>query len=396
MGYLTVKEFSKIWGISERRINKLCSENRINGAIKRGMIWNIPEDTVKPLDKRTNISRILKEQKKVLILNLNIFFQDHINKFLDKEGYVKEVINDISCFTNKENVKRFLNNLDKYYDGLIIFDIYDEKIKKDIKELLIEEVSKKMHCESSIVLVNSINNDDKLEKKYSEKLSEEIGVRINSINLKLINQKNILFNYENVSENIVNYLVRYENVTGNNVITNGGAFLLNTDDRTDDLSTGQFYKGITNYFKGLKKGSVIWCASTMLEDEWTEEPLEMNFRITNLDAANRGVILDRIFIFSKKNINKFKKNNNLKVYMQNNNVNMLFVDLDEIQEKEPELLKIVGNGWDGIDNEALIVDLPEGQEKRGYISVNKREVKKAYECFKKLKTFSKDLREILK
>ena len=338
----------------------------------------------------------MKEQKKVLILNLNIFFQDHINKFLDKEGYVKEVINDISCFTNKENVKRFLNNLDKYYDGLIIFDIYDEKIKKDIKELLIEEVSKKMHCESSIVLVNSINNDDKLEKKYSEKLSEEIGVRINSINLKLINQKNILFNYENVSENIVNYLVRYENVTGNNVITNGGAFLLNTDDRTDDLSTGQFYKGITNYFKGLKKGSVIWCASTMLEDEWTEEPLEMNFRITNLDAANRGVILDRIFIFSKKNINKFKKNNNLKVYMQNNNVNMLFVDLDEIQEKEPELLKIVGNGWDGIDNEALIVDLPEGQEKRGYISVNKREVKKAYECFKKLKTFSKDLREILK
>ena len=133
MGYLTVKEFSKIWGISERRINKLCSENRINGAIKRGMIWNIPEDTVKPLDKRTNISRILKEQKKVLILNLNIFFQDHINKFLDKEGYVKEVINDISCFNNKENVKRFLNNLDKYYDFLIIFDIYDEKIKKYIK-----------------------------------------------------------------------------------------------------------------------------------------------------------------------------------------------------------------------------------------------------------------------
>ena len=38
MGYLTVKQFSEIWGITERRIIKLCKENRIKGAIKNGMI----------------------------------------------------------------------------------------------------------------------------------------------------------------------------------------------------------------------------------------------------------------------------------------------------------------------------------------------------------------------
>ena len=37
----------------------------------------------------------------------------------------------------------------------------------------------------------------------------------------------------------------------------------------------------------------------MMEDEWTEEPLEMKFRLINLEAANRGVKIDRIFIFSK-------------------------------------------------------------------------------------------------
>ena len=30
MGYLTAKQFSEIWGISERRIIKLCKEERIN------------------------------------------------------------------------------------------------------------------------------------------------------------------------------------------------------------------------------------------------------------------------------------------------------------------------------------------------------------------------------
>ena len=57
MSYLTAKQFSKIWQISERRIIKLCSEDRISGAVKNGMIWLIPEDTIKPSDKRNNVSK---------------------------------------------------------------------------------------------------------------------------------------------------------------------------------------------------------------------------------------------------------------------------------------------------------------------------------------------------
>ena len=74
----------------------------------------------------------------------------------------------------------------------------------------------------------------------------------------------------------------------------------------------------------------------------------------------------------------------------------MFVDYDEILEKEPELLKIVGNGWDGIDKNTLILDLPEGSKQRGYITKNTKEVMKAYKCFQKLKKYSKNLKEILK
>ena len=41
MGYLTAKQFSEIWGITERRIIKLCKEHRISGAIKNGMDFTL-------------------------------------------------------------------------------------------------------------------------------------------------------------------------------------------------------------------------------------------------------------------------------------------------------------------------------------------------------------------
>ena len=61
MGYLTAKQFSKIWGITERRIIKLCKENRISGAIKNGMVWEIPEETTKPSDRRSSIYKYINK-----------------------------------------------------------------------------------------------------------------------------------------------------------------------------------------------------------------------------------------------------------------------------------------------------------------------------------------------
>lgn len=51
-GYKKIAEISKEWGISERRINTLCLEGRIEGAEKFGNVWAIPEDAEKPKDDR--------------------------------------------------------------------------------------------------------------------------------------------------------------------------------------------------------------------------------------------------------------------------------------------------------------------------------------------------------
>lgn len=52
MDYISVKTASEKWGISERRIQKLCEGNRIDGTLKFGRAWMIPQNAEKPTDGR--------------------------------------------------------------------------------------------------------------------------------------------------------------------------------------------------------------------------------------------------------------------------------------------------------------------------------------------------------
>ena len=52
MKYIDVSQAAKRWGLSDRRIRYLCNEGRIDGAIKMGWSWTIPEDAPRPRDGR--------------------------------------------------------------------------------------------------------------------------------------------------------------------------------------------------------------------------------------------------------------------------------------------------------------------------------------------------------
>lgn len=52
MEYISAPEAAKKWGISERRVQKLCEENRIPGVSKLGYMWLIPKEAEKPIDGR--------------------------------------------------------------------------------------------------------------------------------------------------------------------------------------------------------------------------------------------------------------------------------------------------------------------------------------------------------
>ena len=45
-GYLSIRETSYKWGISERRVNQYVAQGRIPGAERFGRSWAIPDDAV--------------------------------------------------------------------------------------------------------------------------------------------------------------------------------------------------------------------------------------------------------------------------------------------------------------------------------------------------------------
>lgn len=61
--YISAPEAAKKWGISERRVQKLCEENRIPGVAKFSRMWLIPKDAEKPADGRRKSLKDKKEQQ---------------------------------------------------------------------------------------------------------------------------------------------------------------------------------------------------------------------------------------------------------------------------------------------------------------------------------------------
>lgn len=59
-GFMTLKEASEKWGLSERRVNTLCLEGRIEGASKFGKSWAIPAECKKPADARVKTGKYIK------------------------------------------------------------------------------------------------------------------------------------------------------------------------------------------------------------------------------------------------------------------------------------------------------------------------------------------------
>jgi len=58
--YLTVKEAGEQWGITGRMVTYYCEAGRINGVIKKGNLWLVPTNAVKPTDgryKKTNAEK---------------------------------------------------------------------------------------------------------------------------------------------------------------------------------------------------------------------------------------------------------------------------------------------------------------------------------------------------
>lgn len=60
MDYISIKQLSEKWGISTRRIQILCRDGRVPGAIRIANTWAVPADVSKPKDRRIKSGRYIK------------------------------------------------------------------------------------------------------------------------------------------------------------------------------------------------------------------------------------------------------------------------------------------------------------------------------------------------
>lgn len=55
--YISASEAAEKCGMSERRVQKLCKDNRIAGVAKFSYMWLIPKDAEKPVGGRRKSNR---------------------------------------------------------------------------------------------------------------------------------------------------------------------------------------------------------------------------------------------------------------------------------------------------------------------------------------------------
>ncbi|MBQ8604153.1 MAG: DNA-binding protein [Oscillospiraceae bacterium] len=61
MHYLSVREVSEKWNLSRRRVQILCNQQRIEGAVRIGYLWAIPDTADKPKDARVVTGKYMKK-----------------------------------------------------------------------------------------------------------------------------------------------------------------------------------------------------------------------------------------------------------------------------------------------------------------------------------------------
>lgn len=61
---MTTNEAAELWGITTRRVQVLCDNGQVKGAVRMGRTWIIPKGTPKPIDGRTKAAKQDKQNEK--------------------------------------------------------------------------------------------------------------------------------------------------------------------------------------------------------------------------------------------------------------------------------------------------------------------------------------------
>ena len=121
------KEMAAKWCVSERTVTNLCVQGRIDGAIKSGKSWQIPDDTNRPVDlrfKNTNGNSMKRKPLPIGISDYKRAVSEYY--YVDKTLLIKEFLDRKTLVTLFTRPRRFGKTL-----NMDMLRVYFEKTKED-------------------------------------------------------------------------------------------------------------------------------------------------------------------------------------------------------------------------------------------------------------------------
>ena len=114
---MNCKEMALVWGLSVRTINDLCKRGKIEGAIKVGREWQIPDNSPKPIDCRIVNGKYTKKEKTKDKKPLPVGISDYIRAqaeyyYVDKTLLIRDFLDRksfVSLFTRPRRFGKTLN-----------------------------------------------------------------------------------------------------------------------------------------------------------------------------------------------------------------------------------------------------------------------------------------------
>ena len=113
----TCRQLALEWGVSERTVNDLCKKGKIDGAVKEGRSWLIPDDARKPADGRVSYGKYIKRSETKELKPLPIGISDYVRAqaeyyYVDKTMLIKDFLDQkpmVSLFTRPRRFGKTLN-----------------------------------------------------------------------------------------------------------------------------------------------------------------------------------------------------------------------------------------------------------------------------------------------
>lgn len=148
MEVMSAREAADKWGISQRRVAVLCSENRIANVQMLGNMWLIPTDAEKPIDARST--------------RYNITDEKCVKPFLKWAGGKGQLLKEIEKYYPFDN-----GIITKYAEpfvggGAVLFDILS---KYNLEEIYISDINAEL-INTYVIVRDYIEELIKLLKKY--------------------------------------------------------------------------------------------------------------------------------------------------------------------------------------------------------------------------------------